>query len=71
MLRFTDHARRRMVQRGITEGDVSRVVNLRSQVSPGDNGAVIYGGYTEAARFLNVCCLFVDGDTVIKSAWFK
>ena len=60
-----------MEQRGITESDVGRVVNLRSQVRPGDNGAVIYSGYTEAGRFINIACLLVDGDTVIKSAWFE
>ena len=68
---FTNHARRRMSARGITEQDVATA--LRRPIgdpSPGEPGKIVIEGHAPGGKILKVCVLATDHETVV-SAWWQ
>lgn len=65
MLEYSDHARKRMSQRHISEADVEAALKRQSgQPRPGDNGRVVVFGYAPGQRILKIV-LSADEKTVI------
>ena len=65
MVKYSTHARRRMVQRQITEADVENALKRKTgRPSPGDNGNLVVFGYASGQRILKVV-LSADGQTVV------
>ncbi len=62
---YSDHARRRMVQRKITESDVEAALRRKvREPEAGDNGNKVVFGYAPGQRILKVV-LTADGQTVV------
>jgi hypothetical protein len=64
-VQYSDHARRRMAQRGITEADVAAALKRScGQPQAGDNGNMVVFGYAPGQRILKVV-LSPDMKTVV------
>lgn len=69
-LRYSQHARDRMAERGITEIDVETA--LRQPIGnplPGQLGSIVIRGYAPGGRILNVCVRATDQDFVVTVYW--
>jgi len=65
MPEYSDHARRRMAERHITEEDVESALNRRTGLpAPGDNGRLVVFGYASGQRILKVV-LTADEQVVV------
>lgn len=70
MPRFSDHARKKMAQRRITEEDVDMALRLRiGQPGPGQPGTIWIRGHAVGGRILKVCVPMADQQFVITAAW--
>lgn len=64
-MEYSDHARRRMARRRITEADVTAALRRKMrQPAPGDNGNMVVFGYAPNQRILKVV-LSPDMKTVV------
>lgn len=68
-LRFSEHARRRMEQRGVTEEDVGWALKREVDRHPADNGTVWVHGRPGGNRILKVLVPLDDRNYVITVAW--
>lgn len=68
MIRYDDHAERRMAERGVTKEDVQRALRRRVRVTPGPPGKLWVWGYA-GGRELKVGVLAVDQQYVTTVAW--
>lgn len=69
-LEFDDHARERMVDRGVTEEDVTWALRRRiGAPEPGQPGSVWIRGHASGNRVLKVCVRSSDFNYVITVAW--
>lgn len=67
---LTDHAQKRMAQRGITLEDIEQALNRRAGApSPGEPGTLWVRGYASGGRLLKVCVSATDHSNVITVAW--
>jgi hypothetical protein len=73
LLRFSRHARQRLEERGVTEEQASLVVERPvGDPMPGDNGAVVYGGWVNGQNgreWLNVV-IPPDDETFVKTVFW-
>lgn len=70
MATFSDHAEKKMAQRGITREDVEAALRRRvGNPSPGEPGTIWIRGYAGGSRILKVCVPIADQDFVITAAW--
>jgi hypothetical protein len=69
VIQYTDHAKRQMAKRAVTEDDVSQALRQKVNTSPGDPGSVWIHGYTLGGRILKVCVDIHDREFVITVAW--
>lgn len=68
--RFTDHARRKMGERAITEQDVEMALNHPiGNPSPGDPGKIVVQGHAAGGRILNVCVPIADQELIVTAYW--
>ena len=64
-MEYSDHARRQMARRNITEADITAALRRRQgQPAPGDNGNMVVFGYAPNQRILKVV-LSRDMNTVV------
>ena len=69
-IHYTDHARRRMAERGITEDDVRWALRRRiGDPEPGQPGTVWIRGHGSSDRVLRVCVETADHTRVVTVAW--
>jgi Domain of unknown function (DUF4258) len=68
VIRYTDHARRRMAERGVTEQDVELAIRRRRRVTPGPPGSIWIWGYA-GGRELKVGVWISDQEMVRTVAW--
>lgn len=73
LLRFSQHAAKRLRERGVSEEDAARIVaRPTGPPGPGDNGALVYGGNVMTADgmiWLNVVIPPDDGSFVKTVYW--
>jgi hypothetical protein len=68
-LDYSDHARERMEERGITEADVETALKRRiGQPGPGESGTIWIRGHAAGGRTLKVCQRPADGK-IVTLAW--
>lgn len=65
---ITWHARQRMQQRDISEGQVFAALAHETRRTPGEPGTIWIHGIVDQGRILKVC-LSVDNEAVITAAW--
>jgi hypothetical protein len=69
-LKFSDHARDRMRERGVTEADVELALRHPfGNPSPGQPGSIWIEGHAVGGRILRVCVETADQKNVITLAW--
>jgi hypothetical protein len=69
MPRISPHARKRMMQRQITEADIRSALRRRyGQPRPGDNGRIVVLGYASGRRILRVV-LTADSEEIVSVMW--
>lgn len=69
-VRYTQHALRKMAERGIDEGDVEMALRHPIAVpQPGDPGKVVIEGHAAGGRILKVCVLAADQEMVVTAYW--
>jgi hypothetical protein len=69
-IRYSDHARRRMTERGITDDDVAWALARRvGSPQPGEPGTLWIHGYASGRKILKVCVRATDEWFVITAAW--
>jgi hypothetical protein len=62
---YSDHARERMEQRGITEDEVTNALNRTTGPPlPGDTGRIVVFGYGRGSRILKIV-LTSDRQTIV------
>jgi hypothetical protein len=70
-LRFTNHARRRLAERGVSEEQIQAV--MRRPLSGPDPGSrpdtVVFSGHAEGVGMLKVVVDAVDRDLVVSVFW--
>jgi hypothetical protein len=69
-MKYTAHARQRMAERGITEGDIKQA--KRHPVGPPEPGAlgtVVIEGVASGGRHLKVVQSTTDSDLVVSLYW--
>jgi hypothetical protein len=69
VIRYSDHAERRMAQRGVTKDDVDQALRQNVVTTPGEPGTVWIHGFTSGGRVLKVCVDLYDKEFVITVAW--
>jgi hypothetical protein len=70
VVRFTDHALKKMGERGISEADVKRALERRKGApTPGEPGTIWIWGYAAGSKVLKVCVPTTDHEFVITAAW--
>lgn len=69
-LRYSNHARKRMAERGIHEEDVAWALR-RPAGSPeaGEPGTIWLPGYAASGRILRVCVRTTDREYIVTLAW--
>jgi hypothetical protein len=65
---LTDHVRKRMAKRGITEEQIRTALRREQRRTPGEPGTIWIHGLVEGGDTLKVC-LPTDMSIVITAAW--
>jgi hypothetical protein len=70
-MKLTDHVRKRMSERGITEANIRSVLNAPlGDPMPGQSpGSVVLEGLVGANRCLKVVCSSLDPVVIITAYW--
>jgi hypothetical protein len=69
-IRYSDHARRQMAKRAVTEVDVELALRHPiGQPTPGEPGTIWIRGFAVGGRILKVCVRTDDHEYVITVAW--
>ncbi len=68
-LRYSNHALRRLAQRGITQDDVEWALKRQLDPFPGQTGTVWLRGAAGGGRILKVCVPLHDHHFVITAVW--
>jgi hypothetical protein len=69
VIRYDEHAKDRMEERGVTEEDVRQALNRRTHETPGPLGKIWIWGYATGGRRLKVGVRADDKELVITVAW--
>jgi hypothetical protein len=70
VVEFSDHARKKMAERGITEEDVEAALRRRiGDPEPGQPGTIWIRGYAAGSRILRVCVPVANQEFVVTAAW--
>jgi hypothetical protein len=69
VIRYDEHARDRMAERGVTEEDVRQALNRRIRETPGPPGKIWIWGHATRGRVLKVGVRPDDRQLVITVAW--
>lgn len=69
-MELTDHVKKRMAERGITEGDIQWALRRRvGSPKPGEPGSIWVMGQASGGRILKVLVASDDMSRVITAAW--
>jgi len=69
-LNVSAHARKRLLERGITEHDLTSALSRRiGAPGPGEPGTLWIRGYAAGGRILRVCVDAADQTRIITAAW--
>jgi Domain of unknown function (DUF4258) len=68
-LTYSDHARKRMDRRKVTEEDVELALARKTGDRPGEPGTMWIHGTATGGRTLSVCVTLADRRFVVTVAW--